>query len=167
MLAQYQIRQARPQDCARIAQVHVEAWKQAYRGLMRNEVLDDPEFVTRRKRMWNAILTDPKYADRSPAVAERDGQIVGIAMTGPPSDDDATWDRQLYVLYLLHDHHGSGVAAELVRNVLNPSESAALWVADPNPRAQAFYAKIGFRPDGTTQLEDGVREIRMRRPATP
>jgi predicted GNAT family N-acyltransferase len=37
----------------------------------------------------------------------------------------------------------------------------ALWVADPNPRAQAFYRKHGFVADGSAQVEDGVREIRM------
>jgi predicted GNAT family N-acyltransferase len=36
-----------------------------------------------------------------------------------------------------------------------------LWVADPNPRAQAFYRKHGFVADGAAQVEDGVREIRM------
>ena len=44
--------------------------------------------------------------------------------------------------------------------VIDPAESAALWVADPNPRAQAFYCKHGFVADGTAQVE-GVREIRM------
>jgi hypothetical protein len=37
----------------------------------------------------------------------------------------------------------------------------ALWVADPNPRAQAFYRKHGFVADGTAQVDGGVREIRM------
>ncbi|MDX5460823.1 MULTISPECIES: GNAT family N-acetyltransferase [Micromonospora] len=37
----------------------------------------------------------------------------------------------------------------------------ALWVADPNPRAQAFYRRHGFVADGTIQVQDGVREIRM------
>jgi hypothetical protein len=45
--------------------------------------------------------------------------------------------------------------------LIDPAESAALWVADPNPRAQAFYRKHGFVADGTAQVEDGVREIRM------
>jgi predicted GNAT family N-acyltransferase len=39
--------------------------------------------------------------------------------------------------------------------------TGGLWVADPNPRAQAFYRKQGFVPDGTSKVEDGVREIRM------
>ena len=41
------------------------------------------------------------------------------------------------------------------------AESAALWVADPNPRAQAFYRKHGFVADGTVNVENGVRELRM------
>jgi predicted GNAT family N-acyltransferase len=45
--------------------------------------------------------------------------------------------------------------------VVDPEESVALWVADPNPRAQAFYRKHGFDADGTAQVEGGVREIRM------
>jgi hypothetical protein len=48
-----------------------------------------------------------------------------------------------------------------VRPVVDPGEPAALWLADPNPRAQAFYRKHGFVADGTARVEDGVREIRM------
>ena len=42
-----------------------------------------------------------------------------------------------------------------------PEEPVALWVAGPNPRAQAFYRKHGFVADGAAQVEGGVREIRM------
>ncbi|MGH3304716.1 MAG: hypothetical protein ACRDOK_24195 [Streptosporangiaceae bacterium] len=31
----------------------------------------------------------------------------------------------------------------------------------PNPRAQAFYRKHGFVSDGTAQVEDRVRQIRV------
>lgn len=36
-----------------------------------------------------------------------------------------------------------------------------LRVADPKPRAQAFYRKNGLFTDDTVKVEDGVREIRM------
>ena len=49
----------------------------------------------------------------------------------------------------------------MLEAVIDPAQSAALWVADPNPRAHAFYRKHGFVADGTAQVEDGVREIRM------
>lgn len=40
------------------------------------------------------------------------------------------------------------------------------WVADPNPRAQAFYRKTGFRADGN-RSDDGIPEIRMVRRVSP
>jgi ribosomal protein S18 acetylase RimI-like enzyme len=131
---------------------------------MSDEILDDPDFVTRRERFWDAALTDERYAQNRAAVAEHDGEVIGIAMSGPQQDSDSDCDSQLYLLYVLVAHQGAGAGPALLDAVLDPSESASLWVADPNPRAQAFYRKHGFRPDGTSKLEDGVREIRMTRP---
>ena len=96
---------------------------------------------------------------------ERDGELVGIAMSGPPLDADAAWTRQLYVLYVSATDHGTGAGLALLESVVDPAESTALWVADPNPRAQAFYRKHGFVADGMTQVDGGVQEIRMVRSA--
>jgi hypothetical protein len=57
--------------------------------------------------------------------------------------------------------HGTDAGPALLEAVVDPEESAALCVADPNPRAQAFYHKHCFVADGTAQVEAGVREIRM------
>jgi predicted GNAT family N-acyltransferase len=56
-----------------------------------------------------------------------------------------------------------GAGPALLDAVVNPTESTALRVADPNPRAQALYRKHGFVAEGKVQIEDGVREIRMPR----
>lgn len=69
------------------------------------------------------------------------------------------------MLYVLASHHGSGVGAALLQQVLDASRPASLWVADPNPRAQAFYRKNGFERDGSVKVEGGVREVRMVRAA--
>ena len=79
-----------------------------------------------------------------------------FALPGAPA-----WAQQLYVLYGLAADHGTGAGAALLHAVVDPEEPAALWVADPNPRAQAFYRKHGFVADGATQVENGVHEIRM------
>ena len=148
-----------------MARVNVRCWQETYRGLMSAVVLDDPGFLAARERFWTAALTDEQYRENRAAVAERDGELIGIAMAGPPLDPAATWARQLYVLYVYAADHGTDAGRALLEAVIDPAESAALWVADPNPRAHAFYRKHGFVADGTAQVENGVREIRMVRDA--
>ena len=155
------VRPAGVEDVAQMAHVNVRCWQETYRGLMSDAVLDDPGFLAARERFWTAALTDERYRGNRVAVAERDGELVGIAMSGPPLDAAVAWSRQLYVLYVMAADHGTGAGRALLEAVINPGEPAALWVADPNPRAQAFYRKHGFVADGTAQVQDGVREIRM------
>ena len=155
------VRPARVEDVAQMARVNVRSWQETYRGRVSDAVLDDPGFLSARERFWTAALTDERYRENRVAVAERDDQVVGIAMSGLPLDAVAAWARQLYVLYVYAADHGTGAGSALLEAVVDPDQSAALWVADPNPRAQAFYRKHGFVADGVAQVEDGLREIRM------
>ena len=154
------VRPARVEDVPQMARVNVQCWQETYRGLMSDAVLDDPGLLAVRMRFWTAALTDERYRENRVAVAKRDGRLVGIAMSGPPLDA-GPWARQLYVLYVRAAEHGKGAGPSLLQAVVDPAESAVLWVADPNPRARAFYRKHGFVADGEAQVEDGVREIRM------
>ena len=163
MTINFDVRRAEPTDACSMARVHVDTWRETYRGLMSDGVLDDPGLLIRRERVWAATLTDPQYSQNIAAVASRDGTLIGIAMAGPASDD-ADEPQQLYVLYAYAGFHGSGVGAALLNAVIDKAAPAALWVADPNPRAQAFYRKHGFFADGTVKTDDDVRELRMVRP---
>lgn len=150
-----------------MARVHVDSWRQTYRGLMSDSVLDDPELLPARERFWTGVLTDERHSSNRVAVAEVDGAVIGIAMSGPSQDPDATWGWQLFLLYVDAAHHGSGAGAALLNTVLHAHEAAAVWVADPNPRAQAFYGKHGFTPDGHSKAGPDVRERRfVRGPGT-
>ena len=144
-----------------MACVHVRCWQETYRGFMSDAVLDDPSFPAARERFWTAALTDERYRENRAAVAERVGELIGIAMSGPPLDAVAAWVKQLYVLYVYRADHGTGAGQALLQAVIDPAASAGLWVADPNPRAQVFYRKHGFVADGAARIDDGVREIRM------
>ena len=155
------VRRARVEDAAQMARVNVLSWQETYRGVMPDAMLDDPALLATRERFWTAALTDERYRANRVAVAERGGELVGIAMSGPPLDAGVEWARQLYVLYVYAADHGTGAGATLLEAVVDPEESVALWVADPNPRAHAFYRKHGFVADGAIQIEGGVREIRM------
>lgn len=143
-----------------MAKVHVDIWRETYRGLMSDAVLDDPALLDWRERFWDAALTDPRNEQNAVAVASHDGTLIGIAMSGP-CPDDADVPRQLYVLYTYAAFHGSGVGTALLNAAIDPITPAALWVADPNPRVQAFYRQNGFVADGAVKIEDDVRDIRM------
>ena len=150
------VRPARVEDVAQMARVIVRCWQQTYRGLMSDAVLDDPGFLAFRERFWTAALTDERYRENRVAVAERVGELVGVAMSGPPLDAGAEWTRQMYVLYVYAADHGTGAGRALLEAVVDPEESVALWVADPNPRAQAFYLEHGFVADGRPRSRAGA-----------
>ena len=158
------LRAARADDSGAIARVIVQAWRETYRGVVPDRILDDPGFLDARERFWTAVLTEEPYRDNRIVVAERDGRMVGVAMSGPVDDVESDWDAQLYVLYVVASELGSGAGAALFDAVVRPEDAVVLWVADPNPRAQAFYRTHGFVADGVEQVDDGVREIRMVRP---
>jgi GNAT superfamily N-acetyltransferase len=127
---------------------------------MSDAVLDDPGLLSRRETFWAAALTVPKYSQNTAAVASYEGSLIGIAMSGP-SLNRADKAQQLYLLYAYAAFHGSGVGTALLNAVIDRKAPAALWVADPNPRAQAFYRKNGFVTDGAVKIEDDVHEVRM------
>lgn len=160
MTISFEVRRAEPADAPSMARVHVDTWRETYRGLMSDAVLDDPALLDWREKFWTTALTDSRYEQNSVAVALHEGTLIGIAMSGT-SPNDAEEQQQLFVLYAYAAFHGSGVGAALLNAVIDPSAPAALWVADPNPRAQAFYRKNGFVADGTVKIEDDVRDIRM------
>ncbi|HEY3573457.1 MAG TPA: GNAT family N-acetyltransferase [Arthrobacter sp.] len=160
MTISFELRRAVPADAPSMARVHVDTWRETYRGLMRDGVLDDPGLVNSREKFWNAVLTDSQFEQNGVVVASHRGTLIGIAMAGHCLDD-AEGPQQLYVLYVYRAFHGAGVGAALLNAVIAPGAPAALWVADPNPRAQPFYRKNGFIADGAVKIEDDVREIRM------
>src|SRR3954454_17170829 len=124
------VRPASDEDVAQMARVNVRCWQETYRGLVSDAGLDDAGFLKARARFWSAALTDERYRENRAAVAERDGELVGIAMSGPPLDAAAGWTRQLFVLYVYAADHGTGAGRALLDAVIDAAEPAALWVAD-------------------------------------
>lgn len=160
MTSDFEVRLAAASDAAGMARVHVDTWRETYRGLMRDAILDDPALLDRREKFWTAVLTNPRFSMNTVAVASRGDALIGIAMAGPDLDG-AGRSVQLHLLYVYSAFHGTGAGSALLNAVVDPAAPASLWVADPNPRAQAFYRKHGFASDGTVKVDDGLREIRM------
>jgi L-amino acid N-acyltransferase YncA len=122
------VRPARVEDVVQMALVNVRCWQETYRGLMSDAELDDPGFLAARERFWTAALTDERLRENRVAVAERDGELIGIAMSDPAPEFGVAWARQLYVLYVYVADHGTGAGPALLQAVVDPEESVALWV---------------------------------------
>ncbi|WP_130414414.1 GNAT family N-acetyltransferase [Xylanimonas ulmi] len=166
------IRPATPDDALRIAQVHVTSWQGAYAGLLPADYLTDLDPET-RVRHWATVL-GAKGATASEGhvlVAEHGSRTLGFASFGPSGDEDADpGTHELYAMYLEPDAWGRGVARELMRTVLTlvpQGVDFTLWVLAGNSRAQHFYHRHGFRPDGVERIDEiggtPLTELRYRR----
>ena len=52
--------------------------------------------------------------------------------------------RQLYAIYVLAEHYGSGAGQALLDAAIGGA-AASLWILEDNPRARAFYVRNGVR----------------------
>lgn len=100
-MQQIVVRPAVVADAPGMADVHVRSWQETYRGLVPDRVLDSLDFAARRERWWRTAITEGAEGTTDVAVAERDGEIIGIASAGVPRDEDAAWPVELFVIYLL------------------------------------------------------------------
>jgi len=141
------IREARPEDAGRLGVVHVQCWRESYADLLSQQLLDSIRPEDRASR-WEQIIASPSDQQW---VAEVDGEIVGFAGTGPPRDDDAPRELELYAVYVLTAHYGTGAGQALLDAGIG-TEPSFLWIATENPRAEAFYRRNGFEFDGVTKV---------------
>jgi GNAT superfamily N-acetyltransferase len=155
-----QVREAKQEDAAAIARVHVDSWRTSYRGIVPQGYLDGMfyEDFEDRWRGWLRAVGDPRWAHR---VAELpSGQIVGFASSGPRQGSAyADYGGELYTLYLLREHQRAGTGRRLFGSVARGlaeggSTSLLAWVLARNP-SRRFYETVGGRLLGSQELEIG------------
>jgi GNAT superfamily N-acetyltransferase len=149
------IRAARPEDARAIAEVHVEGWRWAYRGLVPDPYLDGLD-VGDRERMWAEGLARPP--DRWACFVADDGdRVVGFVRCGPPQDAGAGAPPdagEVYAIYVRRQVQGTGVGHALFGRAEgwlagHGFGTGVLWVLEANDRARHFYERAGWSWDGT------------------
>lgn len=159
----YDLRPLTQADAEQIAPLHVRIWRETYGGLMSQEALDTLD-VGQRVAMWQRWLSDTASPTATGAFVRATKELVGWITVGPARDDDAPCERELWVLNVVSEHQGSGLANAMLARDLPPGQPAYLWVVEGNERAVAFYAKHGFAVDGAWRTEEeGNRDLRMTR----
>ena len=147
------IREATPDDARAIAEVHVAAWRWAYRDDLPAAFLDGLT-VDDREREWSEWLTPDARAGT--LVAQEDDVLVGFCSFGPSRDEGATErTAEVLTIYLLEDVVGRGIGRELFASATDRLRElgyrrATLWVMASNDRSRRFYERAGWSWDGTT-----------------
>ncbi|SEM87253.1 GNAT family N-acetyltransferase [Cryobacterium luteum] len=141
-------------DAESLGRVHAACWHETYDHLLSQAALSQLR-PQRLAAMWRRFTTQgPEYRQ---SVVLVDDEIVGFAGSGPCRDNDLPTEHELFFMYLLDAHHGTGIGQQLFDSVVDPGPSS-LWVAADNPRAHAFYARNGYLADGQERTEEVLGE---------
>ena len=131
------IRRPNLEDIETLSRIHVQAWDEAYRGL-----LPDSEIAARdltfRRALWPKLITNP---DLRIAYAPN----VGFAVMGQQRDAPLAaqeYHEELSSLYVLKTKQGRGIGRALLAAVARQQAFTALMVSG-NQRAGAFYLASG------------------------
>lgn len=152
------IRAAVADDASALAAVAAATFPLACPPGTSQEAID--AFVTEHlsAQRFAEYAADPQ---RDLLIAELDGAAAGYTMlvAGDPADEDVAAvvtvrpTVELSKCYVLADHHGQGLAAQLIERSVEVAaargaRSVWLGVNQHNARANAFYAKHGFEVAG-------------------
>jgi RimJ/RimL family protein N-acetyltransferase len=162
------LRTANPDDVDRITDLHTLARTAYYQTGGVSEVeLTSPDA---RSSRWESWMRAVQSSDRTVLCAEREGELVGILAMGPPyeADIDATTAGQLYQIHVHPGIWGQGIGSYLQSAFVQFLRDASLATGvleawERNSRAQAFYARHGWKPDGHHRPGPGdANYVRMR-----
>jgi ribosomal protein S18 acetylase RimI-like enzyme len=150
VLPRFQVVPAVLPNARAVAQIHVDAWRAAYRALLPAQYLASLS-VDEREAMWREAI-----AAGVPALLiakDDDGAVRGWLSYGACRDEGAPHGQaEIWALYVSPDAWSTGAGRMLwqrarERMIEQGYTSCSLWVFAGNDRAIRFYRAAGFLPD--------------------
>ena len=132
------IRQATQEDARQIADILVEDWKMAYRGIIDSEYLDSMSVEERYQREVQ------RYQIYRVAAFEK--EILGFTWNEMTDNEDA--DCEIIAIYIRYAKRKVGIGRALFRDSVNIFRAAGkkhmiIWCLRDNSEARKFYEKMG------------------------
>jgi GNAT superfamily N-acetyltransferase len=164
----FQIDTASEADASALRELHVLSWADAYVSLLTPAFYRE-RLSRHRERDWTSLIRGQQEAGGGVLVARGADGLLGLCQYGPSEDDDELSANvghihRLYVHPVVH-RHGVGrvllLAAAERLTALSPRR-LTLWVLENDPRARAFYERLGWRADGARRF-DGAWDLRYRK----
>lgn len=138
------VRPARAGDAERLSEVHDEAWRNAYSGLL--PALSLEKILARRgPAYWQKLATQ---RSDTLSVLVFAGEVAGYATHGPSRVPRLPYRGEIYELYLSPAHQGVGLGRQLFtrarrRNGELGLKGTIVWALAENGGACGFYARLG------------------------
>src|SRR5262249_6582248 len=157
------IRAATPADAPAIGRIHVESWRETYRGLLSENLLDSVSAVV-RAAMWRGALEHERPILLF--VAHRaSGELVGFAGGGARRSSALPHDAEVYAMYVLAAAQRRGCGRRLMAALADALhargfKSLCLWVLEENANARRFYERLGGALVGEKTEVDGGYEFK-------
>jgi ribosomal protein S18 acetylase RimI-like enzyme len=144
------IEAARQEDVPALARVFVRCWRDAYRGVIDDDIVDALDPAAEEGR-WDALVAEDRVL-----VARDNGVAVGMVRFGPDEDDPSR--GHVFSLYVDPSASRAGVGRALLARAedelaADGFASATLWVFAANERGLRFYHAAGWHVTGRTRVE--------------
>jgi GNAT superfamily N-acetyltransferase len=145
-----------------IARLHVASRRAAYAGIV-TETQTAAQILASRRAQWERAIPLGNVW-----VAERDGELLGVAQSGATRDADVPPETaELYLLYVALGAWRSGVGSALLAHVeaqlvTEGHRDLTVWVLAENAIGCAFYSRRGFVDDGAARDVNGRGLIEKR-----
>ncbi|MBV8165940.1 MAG: GNAT family N-acetyltransferase [Alphaproteobacteria bacterium] len=162
------IRTATYDDAGAIAALHVASWRDSFRGMIPDHVLDGP-MLDERLPMWRQVLAIEPVGRFVLVATTRDvhgeEQILGFASGGRiRKRGGARFAAEVYTLYVAQEWRGQRLGCRLLASMAMRSKlfghgSLMLWTLEANAPARAFYEALGGQPLG--RRDDSFGGVRL------
>jgi GNAT superfamily N-acetyltransferase len=144
------------QDYHSIAKLHIDSWKNSYRGILSDDYLDN-RVEAERMNYWHDRMKNPKV-NQVILLCEETGSLLGFV--GFYVDDDEVLGTYIDNLHVQKELKGQGIGKLILQEVVKWIKQNAqyqkmyLWVYEANHSARVFYQKVGAINNETLDLEN-------------
>ncbi len=152
-----------PGETPALAAVLAAAWKDSYRGVVPDAVLQ-----AQTAAGWERELAAGDARSRTVVAVDESERIVGFVRSGP--DPAGGPDGYIASLYVDPGAAGAGIGGRLLARALHElaadgHPAVTLWVFRDNLRARELYVRHGFADDGAELVDPRWQapQLRMRR----
>ena len=171
------IRLAEARDAEAIARIQVAGWRRAYAHILAADFLAGLDQAARATQ-WRGRIGPAAHANSPTFVAtDETGAVLGFTHTGPARDEDLDASRtaEVFTLYVDPAAWRGGIGSALIAEVDRfwtgtDVDEVVLWVFERNDDGRRFYERLGFAPDGASQVDEfggtSPVEVRYRRRVT-